>query len=171
MLFSFIFSLLLGQVAAAPAPTMVPNPTPDLSAFAYLQGNWTCHGMLRGKDRPDTYTGTVTHNGRYVTVHDVAPPFDQFRAAAVNSDFYYTYDPQNKKYVAVEVDDFGGYGFATSPGWQGNTMVWTDKSAPDGSVAITTINKVSDGEYNIISTGTDAKGNSVPMVKTNCKKS
>src|SRR6185437_6648390 len=120
---------------------------------------------------PDTYTGTVSHNGRYVTVHDVAPPFDQFRTAAVNSDTYYTYDMQNKKYIAVEVDDFGGYGFATSPGWQGNTMVWTDKSAPDGSIGIFTLSRVSDSEYNVKSTGTDGNGKPVPTTTANCKKS
>lgn len=170
MLFSFIFTLFLAQVAM-PAPTAVPNPTPDLSAFAYMQGTWTCHGMLRGKDRPDTFTGMSTLNGRYLVTHDVAPPFDAYRTSAVHSDTYYTYDAQNKKYVSVEVDDFGGYGLATSPGWQGNTIVWTDKSAPDGSVAISTINKVSDSEYNVESSGTDAKGKAVPVLTTNCKKS
>lgn len=127
--------------------------------------------MLRGKDRPNTFTGTTAFNGRYLVTHDVAPPFDAYRTSTINSDTYYTYDAQNKKYVSVEVDDFGGYGFATSQGWQGNTMVWTDKSAQDGSVAVATINKVSDREYNVTATGTDGKGKPVPTQTTVCKKS
>lgn len=170
MLFSFMFTVLLAQVAA-PAPTAVPNPAIDLSTFAYMQGTWTCHTMLRGKDRPNTYTGAIALNGRYVVAHDSAPPFDQYRTDTIHSDMYFTYDPLNKKYVSTEMDDFGGYGFATSSGWQGNTLVWTDKSAPDGSVAVTTINKVSDSEYTIKSTGTDGKGKPIPETSSNCKKS
>jgi hypothetical protein len=84
---------------------------------------------------------------------------------------YYSYDPQNKKYISVEVDDFGGYGFATSPGWQGNTMVWTDKSSPDGTVGVTTFTRVSDAQYNVRFTGTDAKGKPLPASSATCKKS
>jgi hypothetical protein len=171
MLLSFIFSVLLAQTTGAmPAPTMVPNPPPDLSSFAFMQGTWTCHTMLRGKDRPDTYTGTMTMNGRWLVLHDTAPPFDQYRTMAVHSDQYFGYDTQNKKWVNVNVDDFGGYGFATSPGWQGNTIVWTDRSAPDGSVAVTTFNKVSDSQYTLHFTGTDGKGKPVPATDATCKK-
>lgn len=170
MFFPVILTFLLAQVAM-PAPTAVPNPTPDLSAFAYMQGTWTCHGTLRGKDRPDTFTGTTTLGGRYLVTHDVAPAFDAYRTSAIHSDTYYTYDSQNKRYVSVEVDDFGGYGYALSPGWQGDTMVWTDKSAADGSIAISTVSKVSDAEYNVRATGTDARGKAVPVLMTNCKKS
>jgi hypothetical protein len=169
MLLSFIFSLLLAQMPN-PAPTMVPNPAPDLSALSFLQGTWTCHSMLRGKDRPDTFTGTTAMNGRWIVLHDVAPPFDQYRTLPVNMDQYYTYDMQSKKYVSVNLDDFGGYGFATSPGWQGNTMVWTDKSAPDGSVAVVTLNKMNDSQYTMRFTGTDGKGQPVPPTSATCKK-
>lgn len=170
MLFSFIFTVLLAQMSAA-APTPVPNPSIDLTPLAYMQGTWTCHSMLRGKDRPDTYTGAMALNGRYIVAHDTAPPFDQYRTAAVNSEFYYTYDPQNKRYISTEMDDFGGYGFATSSGWQGNNIVWTDKSAPDGSVAVTTITKLNDSEYNLKTTGTDGQGKPIPTTTATCKKS
>jgi hypothetical protein len=169
MLLSFVFSLLLAQMAA-PAPTTVPNPPPDLSALSFLQGTWTCHSMLRGKDRPDTTTTTMTLNGRWLLAQDLAPPFDAYRKDPIHTQTYYSYDAQNKKYVSVSVDDFGGYGFATSPGWNGDTMVWTDKSSPDGSVAVSTIRKVSDSEYNVNITGTDGKGKPTPVVSSSCKK-
>jgi hypothetical protein len=135
-----------------------------------MQGTWECHQMLRGKDRPDTYTSSSAMNGRWIVLHDVAPPFDQYRSTPVTTDQYYTYDAQNKRFVMVSVDDFGGYGYATSPGWQGNTMVWTDRSAPDGSVAVATFNKVNDGQYTIRFTGTDGKGKAVPAATATCKK-
>jgi hypothetical protein len=170
MLLSVLFAVVLGQAQVAAAPTPVPNPKPDLSALAYFNGTWTCHQTVRGKDRPDTSTTTMEMNDRWLKVHDVAPPFDQYRTAPVNSDTYYTYDPSVKKYVGVELDDFGGYGLSSSPGWTGNTMVWTDKSALDGSVGVTTVTKVSDSEYNFTNTGTDAKGKAVPTTNGTCKK-
>jgi hypothetical protein len=127
--------------------------------------------MLRGKDRPNTTTTTTTLNGRWLLAQDLAPPFDMYRTQAIHTQTYYTYDMQNKKYVMVSVDDFGGYGLATSPGWNGDTMVWTDKSAPDGSVAVSTIRKMSDSEYSVDTTGTDAKGKPTPPFSAKCKKS
>jgi hypothetical protein len=170
MLLSVVFSVLLAQMAPGPAPTMVPNPAPDLSSISFMQGTWTCHSMLRGKDRPDTFTGSTIMNGRWIVLHDTAPPFDQYRSVPVHTDQYFTYDVQNKKWINVNVDDFGGYGFATSPGWQGNTMVWTDKSAQDGSVGVTTMKKVSDNQYTLDFTGTDGKGKPVPASSATCKK-
>ena len=37
-----------------------------------------------------------------------------------------TYDADTKRWVDVFTGDFGGYGVQTSPGWSGNTIVWTD---------------------------------------------
>lgn len=171
MLLSLVFTIVLAQMTPpAPAPTMVPNPAPDLSALSFMQGTWTCHSMLRGKDRPDTFTGSMTMNGRWLVLHDTAPPFDQYRSQPVHTDQYFGYDTQNKKWININVDDFGGYGYATSPGWQGNTMVWTDKSAPDGSVAVTTVNKMNDSQYTLRFTGTDGKGKAVPASTATCKK-
>jgi hypothetical protein len=127
--------------------------------------------MLRGKDRPDTSTTTMELSDRWIKSHDLAPPFDQFRNRTVTSDTYYTYDPQMKKFVSVNLDDFGGYGIASSPGWNGNTMVWTDRSALDGSVGTVTITKVSDSEYNWAFKGTDGKGKPQPPGNGSCKKS
>jgi hypothetical protein len=110
-------------------------------------------------------------NDRWIKTTDVAPPFDAYRTLPVDQTTYTSYDPTMKRYVSVSVDDFGGYGLAYSPGWNGNTLVWTDKSAYDGSVGVVTINKVSDSEYNWTATGTDGHGKPVPAQNGNCKKS
>lgn len=169
MLLLFVISVLLAQVPG-PAPTLVANPVPDLSALAYVRGTWTCHSMLRGKDRPNTSTGTAALNGRWIVAHDVAPPFDAYRAGTIHTDTYYTYDSAKKTYVAVSIDDFGGYGMATSPGWKGNTIVWTDRSAPDGSVTVRTIAKVNERAYNVRLSGTDARGKAVTVLDAECSK-
>ncbi len=169
MLLSLLLTVVLAQASAAPTP--VPNPKPDLSAVMYFTGTWTCQQPLRGKVRPDTSTTTMDLNDRWIRTNDVAPPFDQYRAVPVNQTSYTTYDPTAKRYVNINVDDFGGYGLAYSPGWTGNTLVWTDKSAADGSVGIVTITKVSNTEYNWDFKGTDGKGKAQQPAHGNCKKS
>lgn len=169
MMHALVFAVLVAQVPG-PAPTMVANPVPDLSALGYLRGTWKCHSMLRGRDRPNTVTGTVVLNGRWIVAHDVAPPFDSYRSGTIHTDTYYTYDSANKTYVAMSVDDFGGYGMSTSPGWKGNTIAWTDRSAPDGSVTVRTIAKVNDRAYNVRLSGTDSKGKAVTVLDAECNK-
>jgi len=168
LLLSLLFSVVLAQVAAAPTP--VPNPKPDLSSMMYFTGTWTCHQTLRGKDRPDTSSAAFDLNERWIKTTDVAPAFDQFRTLPVNQTSYTSYDPTVKRYVTINVDDFGGYGLAYSPGWDGNTLVWTDKSAADGAVGITTINKVSNSEYNWNFKGTNGQGKAVEPQHGTCKK-
>jgi hypothetical protein len=169
MLLPLLFAIVLAQ--AQPAPTPVPNPKPDLSQLMYFSGTWTCHQMLRGSNRPDTSTATMVLNDRWLQVHDVAPPFDRYRTYPVDTDSYYTYDPVMKRFVNVNIDDNAGYSLASTPGWNGNNMLWTDRSALDGSVTVTTITRVNDSEYNWRATGTDGKGKPVPAQSGNCKKS
>jgi hypothetical protein len=166
-----LFAVVLGQIQVAAAPTPVPNPKPDLSAMSYFAGTWTCHQILRGKDRPDTSTSTMVLNDRWIKTTDVAPPFDAYRTAPVNTTIYTTYDALVKRYVQMTIDDFGGYTLAYSPGWSGNTLVWTDKSAPNGAVTITTNTKVSDSEYTWNSKGTMASGKPQQPQHGTCKKS
>lgn len=126
--------------------------------MAYFAGTWTCHQMMRGKDRPDTSTSMMDLNDRWIKTTDVAPAFDSYRTSPVNTTTYTTYDASVKRYVQVSVDDFGGYGIAYSTGWNGNTMRWTDNSASNGAVGMTTISKVSDSEYNWKFEGTMGNG-------------
>jgi len=171
LLLSLIFAAVLAQVQVAAAPTPVPNPRPDLAPMMYFSGTWTCHQKLRGSDRPDTSTSSVVMNGRWMKVHDVAPPFDKYRRTSVNSDNYYGYDPELKQYVNVEVDDFGGYSVAYSPGWQGNKMIWTSKTGQLGATGTFTVTKTSDSSYAWNSTGADRNGKAQPAQNGTCKKS
>lgn len=171
LLLSLIFAAALAQVQVAAAPTPVPNPHPDLGQVMFFAGTWTCHEKLRGSDRPDTSTSSVVMNGRWLKVHDVAPPFDRYRTLPVNSDSYYGYDPVLKQYVNVGVDDFGGYSVAYSPGWQGNKMVWTTKTGQLGATGTLTLTKTSDSAYTWSSTGADRNGKAQPPENGSCKKS
>jgi hypothetical protein len=68
-----------------------------------------------------------------------------------------TYDATTKQWVQVGVDNGGGYGISTSPGWQGNTITWTTKGL-DGSSGTDVITKNSETQTTDASSGTDAQG-------------
>ena len=60
------------------------------------------------------------------------------------------------------VDNFGGYGLSTSPGWVGNTMTWTGTN-PDGTVGKLVETKVSDTKETFVTWANTKKGQ--PLVK------
>lgn len=69
------------------------------------------------------------------------------RGRTIVEENYLTYDPANKKWVSISVDNFGGYGMSTSPGYAGSTAVWTDMVASGGAPLGTgTITKTSDSK-------------------------
>ncbi|MBV8529832.1 MAG: hypothetical protein JO104_00825 [Candidatus Eremiobacteraeota bacterium] len=158
---AFVLALVASPVVStaqpAPAPTMVPMNKPDFSSMMFLTGTWNCTQMLRGKTRPDSSTTKVDDDGMWMVSEDTAPPFDQYRTFTIKSRSWTTYDPTIKQWVTVGIDDSGGYGTQTSPGWQGNTITWTTKNL-DGSSGTDVITKVSDTETSDASTATDAKG-------------
>ena len=169
-------AVLLGLAAApmissaqpAPAPTMVPIAKPDFSSMMFLTGTWNCSQMLRGKLRPDTSTTTIGMDGMWMVSQDTAPPFDQYRTVAINSTGYTGYDPTLKLWVQLGVDTGGGYGWGTSPGWQGDTITWTSKGL-DGSTTTDAMKKVSDTETVDTQTTTDPQGKATTVTIT-CKK-
>jgi|SRR5580692_1713866 hypothetical protein len=172
-----VFALILGlgatpliSVAAPDATyTPVPMPSPDFSSMMFLTGTWSCTQMLRGKQRPDTSTTSLGMDGAWMVGQDTAPPFDQYRTYALKTTTYTTYDATIKQWVSVSVDNSGGYGTSTSPGWDGNTITWTTKNL-DGSSGTDVSTKVSDTQTSDASTGTDAKGN-VTKTTITCTKS
>jgi len=170
---AFVVALAAAPVVStaqpAPAPTMVPMAKPDFSSMTFLTGTWNCTQMLRGKMRPDTSTTTIGMDGMWMVTQDTAPPFDQYRTVTINSTGYTGYDATTKQWVQLGVDNSGGYGMGTSPGWQGNTITWTAKNL-DGSTTTDVITKASDTQTSDAQTTTDAQGKSTTVTIT-CKKS
>jgi hypothetical protein len=173
-----LFAALTGTIAlpirlVAQTPTAAPTPVPvikpDFSTMMFLTGTWTCHQPLRGGDRPDTSTTTMSADGVWMVTQDTAPPFDKYRTYAIHGTSYLGWDPTIKQWVQVGVDSSGGYGISSSPGWTGNTIMWTTKNL-DGSSGTDTITKVSDTETNDASSATDTKG-AVTTVAIHCVKS
>jgi len=156
---------------AQTAPTPVPDMKPDLSAMSFMLGTWSCKSHVRGSERPDTSTTTMDLDGRWMRSHDVAPPFDKFRSRPIVTDTFTTYNPDLKIWVSTWVDNFGGYGTVTSPGWDGNKITWTTVVSQDGSTGSDTTTKDSDTHTTDVANGKDRDGKPTPTVTTVCSKS
>lgn len=170
LVLGFMTVPVVSTAQPAPAPTMVPIAKPDFSSMMFLTGTWNCTQMLRGKQRPDTSTTTVSPDGMWMVSQDAAPPFDQYRTVTINGTSYMTYDGTIKKWVQVGVDSSGGYGVSTSPGWQGSTITWTTKGL-DGSSGTDVVTKSSDTKTTDAQSGTDAQGHTASTTITCTKAS
>jgi len=155
-------SLLIPEFAIAAAPTPAPTPVtstrPDFSAWQFLTGTWTCHQMVRGKNRPDTSTTTIGLDGAYMISHDTAPPFDKYRKFTLHTDSYTTYNPQKKQWVTATMDSTGGYTIVTSPGWQGITLKSTVTMTNDGTTGSDVLTKNSDTKTTDVYKSTSPNG-------------
>ncbi len=159
----------VADTAPMAAPTPVPIPHPDFSSMNFLLGSWSCTQPLRGKTRPETDVYSMSADGMWMLDQSTAPPFDQYRTVAQNGMTSTTYDSGVKQWVSVNLDNLGGYGIESTPGWQGNTAMWAGKGL-DGSTFTDAITKVSDVQTTDVSTTTDPQGK-VTTVTITCKKS
>jgi hypothetical protein len=157
------------QMSPSAAPTPVPIPKPDFSPMNFYVGTWSCSQPLRGKTRMETDVFAMSSDGMWLVDTATSPPFDQYRTVPQNSVTSVTFDPTIKQWVQVNMDNFGGYGLGSSPGWQGNTLTWSSTGL-DGSKFSDVATKVSDTETSDAVTATDPQGK-VSTVTITCKKS
>jgi hypothetical protein len=70
----------------------------------------------------------------------------------------------------MTVDNLGGYGLTTSPGWTGNTLVTSDKLISNGgSLGVDTVTKLNDNHYHDLYEVKTLKGNQ--FTESDCTKS
>jgi hypothetical protein len=166
-------ALIGGGIAMAAQPTPVPNTPPNFISMRFLLGTWACQQTLAGRpgDRTETDTYTMAYEGWQMQDHFVSPPFDKFRTRDIVGDSWITWDPTLKLWINQNVDNFGGYGLGTSPGWAGNVITWTFTN-PDGTVGRTVETKVSDTKETYKSWGNYKKGQPLKLrLSQTCSKS
>lgn len=131
-----------------------PKPAPELDKVKYFAGSWSCSGDAPAspfgpahKTQGSTvmkldldgfwYTGMVTETK---TPSNPRP---------VKGMMHVGYDQSAKQYVMVWVDNFGSWASETSPGWQGETLVFSGEQKVMGEKATArdTLVRKSDREY------------------------
>ncbi len=165
--------LLVVSASLAQSP---PKPAPEMANLKYFAGTWSCSGespagpfgpahktqsTLSLKSDLDGfwYDGMMTEMKTASNTHPV------------RGKIHLGYDATAKQSVQLWVDNFGSWATEMSPGWQGDTLVWTGDQMVMGEKATArdTLVKKSDTEYTH-KFELNMKGQWSPIVDETCKK-
>jgi len=136
-------ALLAGLVitAAAPAalaqPPGMPKPAPEMAQLKYLVGTWNCEGRVpagpMGPSRKTHTTVTIRPDldGFWYTgtVREAKTPENPTPMSGI---FHETWDTANKQFMLQWVDNMGAWSTETSPGWDGDKIVYTGEAVMAG---------------------------------------
>jgi hypothetical protein len=159
-------SILAPCAANAQSATPVPDKKPDFGPMSMFMGVWNCKRLKapnnRGIGVVFKSTTTVTLDDRWMETDSTTPPYDAMRTRDNVGKSWLTYDPDTKLWVSLGIDNFGGYGVTTSPGWTGNTLVTTDKMNASGApLGVDTLTKISDTQFHDIYSVKTPKGTEI----------
>jgi hypothetical protein len=163
-------------VACSALAQQAPKPAPEMSQIKYFAGAWKCSG-----DAPASPFGPAHKTQSSLTLKSdldgfwYAGTMAEMKTASntqpVKGMLHLGYDPKGKQYAMVWVDNFGSWATEMSPGWQGDTMVWTGDmmAMGDKTGARDTFVKKSDNEFTH-KFELNMKGQWAPIVDETCKK-
>lgn len=161
----------VAQVESTPVPM---GSKPNFSPMQFMTGTWNC--SILSSRRPGPYTTTSTASmgpGGYWMITRTTVHKASWIPASYTGEDRVTYDPTTSRWVDISTDPFGGYDLSTSPGWRGNTIVWTDRAYPKSNNTATnnptTMTKISNTKTVSTSSFTEPSGRLV-TVKTTCTK-
>jgi Protein of unknown function (DUF1579) len=99
-------------------------PTEDFQ----FTGTWDCEGAFSsGKVHKSTFTGAVILDGKWLelTEKDIQP------ATGYVAKYLIGYDPQQKRVVEFDANNFGAAVYTSEDGWQKNVLTMTSSISQD----------------------------------------
>ncbi len=150
---TFAFAAVLLLVGASVLAQQAPKPAAEMSQIKYYAGSWACSG-----DAPASPFGPAHKTESSLVLNSDLDGFwysgmlTEKKTASntqpVRGMAHLGYDAAAKQFVMVWVDNFGSWANELSPGWQGDTMVWTgDMVVGEKTTARDTYVKKSDTEF------------------------
>lgn len=115
----------------------------------------------------------MTLDNHWMKTHADSPPFDKMRTQHAVTDSYFGYNPGSKLWVTFTADNLGNIGYATTPGWNGNTLTSLGYELKNGkwvATSRTVTTKVSDTEITNVSYDLAADGTAKKSFNDDCKK-
>jgi hypothetical protein len=120
-------ALLVAVTARAQEP---PKPAPELAQLNVFEGTWLCQGNSPAspfgpahKTRSALQTRLDLDGFWYTSaLTEMNTPENPHPIRGVS---HLGYDGVVKQFLMIWVDNFGSWALETSPGWQGDTSVWT----------------------------------------------
>jgi hypothetical protein len=127
-------ALLVAATIRAQEP---PKPAPEMAQLKVFEGNWSCEGNSpAGPFGPAHKTRTALQTWLDLDGFWYRSAVTEFKteenAHPVKGVSYMGYDGANKQFLLVWVDNFGSWATETSPGWKGDTSVWTGEQNVKG---------------------------------------
>jgi hypothetical protein len=167
-----------GKPAGDKAQMGPPKAAPEfLAATKYFLGSWKCDGkMAAGPWGPEAKE--TTNLGFKMTMNDFYMSIDgdqkTMGATPMSMSFHAMngYDPMAKKFMRTDYDSTGGYVAFSSPGWEGDKIVFTGDGMMMGQKLKVrhTMAKHNDGEFTSTFEVIGPDGKATPMGDDVCKR-
>lgn len=157
-------------------PMMAPRPAAEMATLKFFDGSWKCSGQ--GAMEPG---GPMMKMDSSVTSHTDLGGFWQsgtVKGAAMagmppmEGMFHMTWDAAAKQYVMFWVDNMGGWSQSRTPGWAGDSIVFTGEGQMgENKMGMRdTFTKKADGSMGHVGE-MQANGQWTKMMEETCRKS
>jgi hypothetical protein len=166
------------QSSAAPKPMAgPPKPAPEMKQLDFFMGTWKCDGKMNavpgiGAEHAmkSTATGKSDLDGFWVSVR-VEEKKTKDSPLPIKGNFNMTYDAAAKKFEGLWNDNFGGWGHATSPGWEGDKIAFTGDMFMMGQKMGSRDSFTKKGDKEMVHTGEMQQGGKwTQIMEETCKK-
>ena len=123
--------------AAAAAPPPAPKPATELDQLKVFEGSWRCDGKQpAGPFGPEQEYKSSFKGKKDIDNFWIAIEYDQKKSKAhpmpIKARGFLGYDPAAKKYVTIGADNTGGWISESSPGWEGDKLVFSGDGSMGG---------------------------------------
>jgi len=111
-----------------PAFAQDAKPLSAVPSNFQFSGTWDCEGAFANKQvHKSTYTGATILGGKWLELseEDLQP------ATGYLAKYLIGYDPQQKKLVEFDANNFGAAVYSSDEGWQNNTLTMTSPISQD----------------------------------------
>jgi hypothetical protein len=125
----------IGLVRAEGAPAVAPAK--EMARLEFYEGSWECKGKV-----PESPLGPARMSSTKVSFQKdldgmwylgrIEEAASTENPRAYRGTAHMSWDGSSRNYLMIWVDNLGGYATQTSPGWEGDKMVWLGDGAMNG---------------------------------------
>jgi hypothetical protein len=159
--------------AAAPA---APKPAAELDQLKVFEGSWRCEGKQpAGPFGPEQAYKSSFKGKKDIDNFWIAIQYDQRKSKAhplpIKARGFVGYDAAAKKYVSIGADNTGGWINESSPGWEGDKLVFSGDGSMGGQKVSFRETYTKKGDKEMTWTGEMKMGKDwIPVGTDDCKK-
>jgi len=129
MRFPALFACLCAAVCALPLLPQNNTPLSPLPPQGFdFSGSWDCEGAFHGGQlHKSTYAGSVVLSGKWLRLEEK----DLQPATHYVAEYLIGYDPQQKRLVEFDANNFGAATYTSDQGWRDGVLIMTSPLLQD----------------------------------------